>query len=106
MFEALVLLSIFAIASSGFILGNFLNLTVIICITGISAILIASTVKILYRELKNEQLWCYEAETLVAVIFVPGFSLLNIVMWITYYLNTEQAWLGDSFKTILSYILR
>lgn len=40
---------------------------------------------------------CKEAEQLVSMLFVGIATIINVVMWMTYYITTGQTWLGDFF---------
>jgi|GEM_PF-2688241 len=80
---------------SGFLgsaVGHFLALPVLITITAASFVIAV----ILFMKLK-------EIGSLVAFMFGVCAVAWNVVMWTTYYIETNQTWLGEF---IHQYILR
>lgn len=42
-----------------------------------------------------------EMEELYAMAFISGAIIVNVVMWVTHYVVTEQTWLQEIFSRLL-----
>lgn len=81
-----------ALILAGFVLGYFFQAPVLAIFTS-ACVIVGIYMAMTLREMA----------TLMTLVFIACAIVANTVMWITYYLVTNQSWLQIFFKT---YILR